>query len=1179
MNPVILSALRTPFLPVACALALAGPAVGADDELALGVRTTDPQSPDAQRAAFRLPPGFEIQLVATEPDIHKPMNLAFDAVGRLWATTSVEYPFPAKDGAGRDRLMVFSDFGPDGRARSVTEFAGGLNIPIGVYPFRRADGHWRAVVWSIPHIWLLEDLDDDGRAERKTPLYGPFDHTRDTHGNQASFRRGFDGWLYATHGFNNDSHVGAPDGSRVDLNSGNTYRIRLDGSRIEHHTHGQVNPFGLAWDARGNLYSSDCHSAPVYQLLSGGWYPSFGKPHDGLGFAPAMIEHAHGSTAIDGAFYYEDNLWPDEYRDTFLIGNVMTSRLNRDRIEFTGSTPRAVEQPDFLTSTDPWFRPVDNLLGPDGALYIADFYNRIIGHYEVPLTHPGRDRERGRIWRVVHVGTDGAPRLRNPALAGDLAGLVTELGSPNLTRRLAAMAEIEDRFGRSALEPVRTAARNPSGDLQRVHALWMLQRLGALEPGELLDAARNPSPLVRVHARRIAADTLQRASLPGDHPPDSIDAARAVGRAGLDDADALVRRCAAEVLGLRPDLTAVRPLLKALADADPADTHLVYVLRKALRDHLAHAPTLGAVLEDGGWSDAEGSALADVALAVPSPGAANLLVGRLDRLSASTRPTLPDALRHIARHAPESGLPRLADFVQERFHGQADFQLALYQAVEQSLQQRGGTPPEAIRAWGSRLALGLLADTPTSPWSTRSLAAAPTPPPWDFEERRTADGRVLRVLSSLPGGEQRTGVLRSPDFPAGHRVAFWLCGHDGYPDRPAGGRNHVRLRRADDHAILFTAAPPRNDTARRIEWDTTGLREARVYLEVTDADTGDAYAWLAVGGVEGMPALPDVSPRTLAGRTAAAADLATRLGVGDALPRLRELLSAPGGDPEIRAAAARGLLGIRRGTAIGPVARVLADPSTPDALREQVGVALSEQDDPAARRAVVAALRTVPFRVQQRWALALTTSRDGADAFLGAVESGAASPRLLQLPGARDRLRAAAPPDWESRLGRLTRDLPPASEERDRLLADRTAGFFTARPDPAVGREIYRQNCAPCHQLDGEGALVGPQLTGIGNRGVERLCEDILDPNRNVDTAFRQSLLTLDDGEILSGLFRREEGEVVVLANAAGQEFSVPRSRVRSRVEIEQSLMPDNFGESLPAEDFHHLLAYLLGQR
>ncbi|MBL9173744.1 MAG: hypothetical protein JNL10_09440, partial [Verrucomicrobiales bacterium] len=272
--------VRIPWLAaVAAAVFLLKAGAAEDEELALGVRTTEPLPPAEQQSRFRLPPGFEIQLVAAEPDIHKPMNLAFDATGRLWVTTSIEYPWAAPTNRpGRDRLMIFDDFGPDGRARKVTQFADGLNIPIGVYPFRRADGHWNAVVWSIPYVWLFEDTDGDGTADRRTPIYGPFDVTRDTHGNQASFRRGFDGWLYCTHGFNNDSHVTARDGSHVDLNSGNTYRIRLDGSRIEQHTHGQVNPFGLTWDANGNLYSSDCHSAPIYQLLSGGWYPSFGKP-------------------------------------------------------------------------------------------------------------------------------------------------------------------------------------------------------------------------------------------------------------------------------------------------------------------------------------------------------------------------------------------------------------------------------------------------------------------------------------------------------------------------------------------------------------------------------------------------------------------------------------------------------------------------------------------------------------------------------------------------------------------------------------------------------------------------------------------------------------------------------------------------------------------------------------
>ncbi len=639
---------RLPFLAAFATLILASwSAHAAPNPFAEMVRPTDALPPAEQRAKFKLPPGFDIQLVATEPDINKPMNLAFDAAGRLWATTSIEYPWAAPTNRpGRDRLMIFEDFGPDGRARKVTQFADGLNIPIGVYPFRTDDKHWKAVVWSIPHLWLLEDTDGDGKSDKRTRLYGPFDHTRDTHGNQASFRRGFDGWIYATHGYNNDSWITNRDGSVVHMQSGNTYRFRPDGSKLEHHTHGQVNPFGLAWDPRGNLYSSDCHSAPVYQLLSGGYYPSFGKPHDGLGFAPVMIEHAHGSTAIDGAFYYADNLWPAEFQDTFFIGNVMTSRLNRDKITFLGSTPKAVEQPDFLTSTDPWFRPVDNILGSDGALYVADFYNRIIGHYEVPLTHPGRDRERGRIWRVVYtnavVGRATSPAssagslpaangsLRPGALPNDLPGLLKELGSPNLTRRLLAMAEIEDRFGKSATPSLAAQASSANDSFSQVHSLWMLHRLNPPAPPTgpvpkaLLAAASSTDPLIRAHSQRIAADMLAQDRKPGiPKHTDYVQAAHQVSLAGLADKDALVRRCAAEALGNFPGVSGLKPLVETLATTDRADTHLVYVLRKAIRDTLA----LRGAFDDLAKLSAQQRALiADIIPAVPSADAARYIL-------------------------------------------------------------------------------------------------------------------------------------------------------------------------------------------------------------------------------------------------------------------------------------------------------------------------------------------------------------------------------------------------------------------------------------------------------------------------------------------------------------------------------------------------------------------------
>ena len=190
-----------------------------------------------------------------------------------------------------------------------------------------------------------------------------------------AFTWGFDGWIYACHGYANDSKVEGSDHRPITMNSGNTYRMRADGSHAEYFTHGQVNPFGLAFDPLDNLYSCDCHSQPLYQLLRGAYYPSFGKPDDGLGFGPEMVNTDHGSTGIGGISFYTADQYPEAYRGTTFIGNVVTNRVNHDRIEWHGSSPRGIQQADFVWSEDNWFHPVDIELGPDGALYIADFYN------------------------------------------------------------------------------------------------------------------------------------------------------------------------------------------------------------------------------------------------------------------------------------------------------------------------------------------------------------------------------------------------------------------------------------------------------------------------------------------------------------------------------------------------------------------------------------------------------------------------------------------------------------------------------------------------------------------------------------------------------------------------------------------------------------------------------------
>ena len=216
-------------------------AVRAADPFGEGVRPTDPLDPEAERKGFRLPPDFEATLFVAEPRIAKPMNMAFDGRGRLWVTTTLEYPFAAPlDKKGRDSIVVLEDKDGDGHAEFATTFADGLNIPTGVYPYRNG-----VIAWSIPNIWYFEDTDNDGKADKRTVLYGPLGWERDTHGMSSSFRRGLDGWLYITHGFNNDSVVRGRDGSEIKMNSGNIYRVRVDGASVEQFSWGQVNPFGL----------------------------------------------------------------------------------------------------------------------------------------------------------------------------------------------------------------------------------------------------------------------------------------------------------------------------------------------------------------------------------------------------------------------------------------------------------------------------------------------------------------------------------------------------------------------------------------------------------------------------------------------------------------------------------------------------------------------------------------------------------------------------------------------------------------------------------------------------------------------------------------------------------------------------------------------------------------------
>jgi putative heme-binding domain-containing protein len=257
----------------------------------------------------------------------------------------------------------------------------------------------------------------------------------------------------------------------------------------------------------------------------------------------------------------------------------------------------------------------------------------------------------------------------------------------------------------------------------------------------------------------------------------------------------------------------------------------------------------------------------------------------------------------------------------------------------------------------------------------------------------------------------------------------------------------------------------------------------------------------------------------------------------------------------------------------------LADASESVALREKVAQSLAAINAGEARATLLAALPTAPARLASGIAAGLAGSADGAAALLDAVAAGKASPRLLQERPVQVKLDALKRSEIAERVKKLTAGLPPADVGMAALLRKRSTAYTKAKPDVAAGRRVFEKSCAACHQIAGQGAKIGPQLDGIGVRGLDRLLEDILDPNRNVDQSFRATTLTLKNGQSLTGLVLREEGAVIVLADVQGKEQRVSKEQIAEREISPLSPMPANWADQIAEKEFHDLMAYLLDQK
>lgn len=1142
-----------------------GSAPAAEDPFASAIRPTEPLSAAEEEKSFRLPPGFKIQSFASEPEIQKPMNLAFDSRGRLWVSGSNQYPFPSPPGQrGTDSIRILEDTNGDGRADKVTVFADGLDIPIGLLPYKNG-----VVAFSIPYVYFFEDTDGDDRADTREILYGPMGFDRDTHGLNNAFRRGFDGWVYVCHGHANHSRFQGRDGSVLDIQSGNTYRIRPDGARVEPFAWGQVNPFGLTFDPRGDLFSADCHTKPIMLLLRNGYYDSFGKPHNGLGYVPPVMGHLHGSTAIAGTTCYTGSNFPPEFRENMFCGNVMTSRINRDSLRHVGSTVQAVEEPDFLVSLDPWFRPVDLQVGPDGALYVADFYNRIIAHVEVPLDHPGRDKSRARIWRVTYAGPEPSEPFPTVNLRG--AGpteLLQAFENPNLGVRMRATDEWVDRS--LPAEPLRKALGENSAAIARVQALWGLHRLGEARFDDLLAASKDPESLVRVHAMRVLAETF-----PWRETLDEL-AIR-----GIEDGDPFVRRAAVDALGRHPRMEHLDPLFSLWNRTPPEDAHLVHAIRMTLLEEIREPGTL-AHWSKRSVSESERARMAAIALALPNEEAAAFLLDGLRRQEPPPGEIRP-IFTHVAKHLPmDSDVSSLAELVQRTIPEDLDLQLDLLLAVRSGLEQRGAPEPTDVRAWGKSLAGRLLESVGVgaNDWTSLSRAGAPGPN-WKLEPRNTEEGETgVPFLSSLPLGETYTGVLRSREFEIPERLVFFLCGHLGFPDQAPRVKNVARLCLAETGEVVRQVEAPRNDTARKVHWELGEFAGGRGYLEIVDDLDLHAYAWIGIARFQPpVVSVPSISPEIVARRQRLAANLVESLKLEELRPAIANVVLADYAEPDARIACARALRAFLPDPRLAALAELFRESSMDASMQQRIAQAVVGHATENVEELFSGALRLSPYRAQLACAERLSETKRGGELLLASIRKGDLAPRLLRVPAVRERLEASLSAEEAKEIETLLGVLPPADQELENLLAGRRAGFVSTQASAERGKEAFVKHCAGCHQIAGKGAVIAPQLDGIGNRGLERVLEDVLDPNRNVDPAFHATIYALDDGRVLTGLFRRREGKSVVLADVKGEEITIPEDSIAEERKSRVSLMPANFAATLTEAEFNDLLAFLLAQK
>jgi putative membrane-bound dehydrogenase-like protein len=1129
-----------------------------------------PVSPDESMQHMVVPQGFAVHLFASDPAIHKPICMAWDERGRLWVSETVDYPNQMQEaGQGHDQIVIVES--PTGNPADVktTVFADHLSIPTSI-----CFANGGAIVAQAPDILFFKrNANDDTAGEKQVLIHGF--GTRDTHAECSNLRFGFDGWIYGTVGYS--GFEGTVGGKSLRFGEG-FFRFKPDGSALEFLGSTNNNTWGLGISEDNHVFASTANGDPSFELAIPNRYYERVEQLNAHGTKPIgdtpdfypitdkvrQVDHFGAYTAGAGSDLYTARSFPQQYWNRMqFVAEPTGHLLGKFILKRDGSGFDAINDFNLFASDDEWTSPIAGEVGPDGAVWMIDWYNYTIQHNPIPSGFVGgkggayetelRDKTHGRVYRITW---DGAPEYKPMDLhEASPAELVATLKNDNMFWRMTALRMLIDKGDKSIVPDLIKLIQDQNVDAiglnsPAIAALWALADVGALDgtnadaTAAAVAALKHPSAAVRANAAMVLPVTSASA--------DAILDAKL-----LSDDDAMVRKTALLALSERPASdNAGSALVEMLSNKQNGDDRWI-----------PDAAIMAACQNDESFQKA-----LFATFQVPTTGPAAAAPKENLIPNGSFEETEGD-LPMDWKVRDYQGAPAKHDVVGDAHDG--------HHALR--IESDGGSDASCY------------VDVPVKPVTDYTLSA------WIKAEgviKGSSDGALLNVhgtpfkTNAVDGTTDWTKV--SVKFNSGNlRKVSINCLLGGW-----GLSKGTALY--DDVELVESADAVIPGLVGKVASVVIDHYAHRAPVDSVVATLGSArkadpqLAALVIGSLaEGWPpgvapqlgdedvaslqALMKALPQGTRDRLLALADRWGRRDIFSAdiaqvLENLRKNIADESLASSDRIDSATKLVSLDDSDAAPALVLKQISAQTPPDLQEGFVTSVGDSTNPA-----VGALLTKNWThfstMAQRLAVGLLLRKpQWTPALLDALESrkiqfGDLNPQDIQLLTQNPDATLAA------RAQQVEKDAGLASNADRQKVIDQFSAATEKTGDIAAGKAIFEKNCMVCHTFEGRGAQVGPELTGIGTRPKSELIIKILDPNRSVEGTYKAWTAETKSGDTFVGRLASESQTSVELVDTQGHHV-LQRSDLKLLRSSNKTLMPEGF-ESLGLDGLANVMEFL----